>query len=101
MQVPSKGWRNKGGTGERSCECGSWANHWLKFSGKPWPTLCSVANCISMATLGAHVTNAAFDQREYIVPMCAGCNSRFDDFELAGTTIVPANKAETCEKACK
>lgn len=30
----STGWKNKVGTAERACKCGSWKNHWIKFSGK-------------------------------------------------------------------
>ena len=36
------GWKNKVGTADRACKCGSWKNHWIKFSDKAWPAKCSV-----------------------------------------------------------
>lgn len=30
MSVPCDGWKNKNGTSERSCKCGSWKTHWEK-----------------------------------------------------------------------
>ena len=51
MDITATGWKNKGGTGVRSCKCGSWEQHWLNYSGKSWPTQCSVFGCSNQATL--------------------------------------------------
>lgn len=94
-----KNWKNKNGTGIRSCSCGTWKQHWINFSGKSWPELCSVSGCTNKPTLGAHVINAEVSG-EKIVPMCALCNSITSYFDLKdGVKLVNANKSETCEKS--
>ena len=91
-------WKNKSGTGERSCSCGSWKQHWLNFSGESWPPRCSVVGCSNTPTLGAHVFNTDVDG-EKIVPMCDSCNKKTVPFDLKdGVILVNANKSETCKK---
>ena len=98
MKLPANGWKNKNGTGNRSCRCGSWKNHWLNFSGTAWPNECSVYKCHNSADLGAHICNSKVSG-ERIIPMCLSCNRRTDTFSLKeGVTLVSANKSETCEK---
>ncbi len=97
--APCTGWKNKVGTGNRSCICGSWKNHWIKFSGKAWPSKCSIANCSNSPTIGAHVYHSNVSG-EKIVPMCDSCNKLSGEFTLRnGTTLVPANQSETCGKS--
>ncbi len=96
--APCSGWKNKAGTGTRSCACGSWKNHWIKFSGKTWPAKCSVSGCSNEPTLGAHVYNSNVNG-EKIVPMCDSCNKLSGEFSLRdGTILVSANQSETCGK---
>jgi len=96
--ITATGWKNKGGTAERSCKCGTWKQHWLNFSGKSWPNACSVKGCSAVPTLGAHVHNPSVSG-ERIIPMCTTCNKKTDSFDVkADVTFVKANKAETCEK---
>lgn len=91
-------WKNKKGTGERFCSCGSWKNHWMNFSNEPWPNECSVFGCTNKPTLGAHVFRTD-NSKEMIVPMCAACNKKEDEFLLKNCAkCVSANKSETCEK---
>lgn len=98
MGYPADGWKNKKGTGERVCRCGSWTQHWRNFSGRPWPATCSVSGCYQRPTLGAHVINDAVSG-EFIVPMCDACNKKTWEFTLKGdTTLVSANRQETCER---
>ena len=98
MDVTAENWKNKAGTSGRSCSCGSWKQHWENFSGEKWPSHCSVLGCGNEATVGAHIYNADV-QGEQIVPMCDACNQRTDAFDLKDrTTLVSANKSETCEK---
>jgi hypothetical protein len=98
MGWPTIGWKNKNGTGIRDCKCGSWKNHWVKYSGKEWPDECSVADCVKEATLGAHVFNPDVSG-EKIVPMCDSCNKLSESFSLKlGFIPVSANTAVTCEK---
>lgn len=96
--ITCKNWKNKKGTGVRTCTCGTWKQHWINFSGKPWPVSCSVSGCTNKPTLGAHVINSEVSG-EKIVPMCASCNNITEYFDLkGGITLVSANKSETCEK---
>ena len=98
MGLTAIGWKNKKGTGTRSCACGSWKQHWLNFSNKNWPDKCSVSGCNNSATLGAHVFNSNVSG-EYIDPTCDSCNKLDSEFDLkGGITLVSANKAKTCEK---
>jgi len=98
MKLPVSGWKNKKGTGNKSCKCGSWKDHWINFSNKVWPDLCSVDGCKKKPTLGAHVINPDVTG-EKIVPMCDSCNKKVGIICLKpNIPIVLANIAETCEK---
>lgn len=95
--VTTIGWKNKKGTGNRSCNCGTWKNHWINKSGKSWPSTCSIASCNNTPTLGAHVINSSVSG-EKIVPACDSCNKLGGQFNLkAGVTLVSANKLQTCQ----
>ncbi len=98
MILPTDGWRNKGGTAGRSCNCGSWKQHWINFSSESWPLLCSVEGCVNKAVLGAHIYNTNSEVTgEYIAPTCDSCNKLTSIFSLKdGTTLVSANKQKTC-----
>ncbi len=96
MAITTTGWKNKCGTSDRSCKCGTWEQHWLNFAKMQWPTTCSIFGCNNRATLGAHIFNPAVTG-ERIVPMCAACNCIASVFSLKiGTIVVNANTAETC-----
>ena len=97
MGVTASGWKNKGGTSSRSCNCGTWRQHWINCSGKPWPDKCSISGCTNKATLGAHIINSGVSG-EKIVPACDSCNKLSGEFTLKdGVTLVSANKQETCQ----
>jgi len=104
--VPARnktGWQNKSGTGGRKCPCGSWENHWNKFSGKKFEEQnCANEKCSSKAEHGSHVYNTNFSgAKEWIVPFCAKCNLAEEGktFTLRDDTIiVNANVGETCGK---
>ena len=98
MSLPSDGWKNKKGTADRTCACGSWKQHWINFSGKEWPSKCSVQGCNNSATLGGHIFNSDSSLEEYIVPMCDSCNKRTEEFSLKSVTCVSANQSKTCGK---
>lgn len=96
MELPAENWKNKKGTAERSCSCGSWKQHWINNSNESWPTKCSVKGCTNDAELGAHVINLKVSG-EHIVPMCNSCNQLNSEFELKGKVrLVSANVANTC-----
>ncbi len=91
--------KNKGGTKDRECSCGSWKKHWENFSGQTWPEKCVVDGCNNEAAVGAHIIKADGSKDEFIVPMCEKCNSREGTFYIEKTNLcVPANKSKTCDK---
>ncbi len=98
MGVTTAGWLNAAGTADKTCSCGSWKDHWIKHSGKSWPSSCSVKGCTTKPTLGAHVSNSAVTGQK-IVPMCSSCNGREDTFDLkGGITLVDAKEKAGCGK---
>lgn len=100
MALPINGWKNKKGTSNRSCSCGSWKQHWVYGSGKSWPAKCCISGCSNSATLGAHIINSSSSVcGEYIVPACDSCNKLSSEFSLmGGITLVSANMQKTCEQ---
>jgi hypothetical protein len=92
--------RNISGTSQDSCECGSWQEHWKKFSGEPWRTFCCVRGCMKKAEVGAHVQkDDPTDKAWYIILVCMGHNAKASQLDVANDTIlVSANVAETCGK---
>lgn len=96
MSITATGWSNKSGTSDRSCNCGTWQQHWLNYSKKSWPDSCSVKECTDSPTLGAHIYNPDVTG-ERIAPMCSSCNGLSGTFSLKGGVNLPsANKSETC-----
>lgn len=96
MSITATGWKNKAGTANRNCSCGTWTQHWMNYANKEWPSSCSVEGCHNAATLGAHIINASVSG-EQIVPMCASCNGLGGAFNLkGGITLASANASETC-----
>ena len=89
--------KNLNGTSANKCNCGSWLEHWEKFSEKKRGT-CSKVGCAAKATVGAHVQkDGSTDEAWYIVPLCDGCNKGVKSFEVE-TTLVSANVSKTCGK---
>ena len=94
------GWKNKRGTSNReTCNCGSWKNHWLNYSGSSyWPTYCSVYGCYDHATDGGHVINDYYNG-EWIIPLCKTHNNPNNTATFTiknGTYIASANRGNTC-----
>ena len=100
MTLPTDGWKNKNGTSDRSCYCGTWKQHWINYSGEEWPSRCSVRGCLNSAEVGAHIYNTDISKKEYIAPMCRSCNRLVGEFSLKpNVTLVNANVSETCGKS--
>jgi hypothetical protein len=96
MGVTANNWKNKKGTSDRSCNCGTWKQHWINKSGKSWPNECSISGCYNLPTLGAHIIHSEVEG-EKIVPACDSCNKLGYEFNLkGGITLVSANKTTTC-----
>jgi len=90
---------NINGTTGLSCKCGSWLDHWKKFSGQEckW---CSQEKCTNAPDVGAHVQKATpTDNNWYIIPLCHTHNKATSELEIMESRVlVSANKAQTCEK---
>lgn len=98
--------KNKAGSSKTSCACGSWINHWEKYS-TYYHKKCSIVGCEEDATDGAHIYRtkapAAHETNgiTFIIPMCSTHNNPNNTEEMlveAETEFVWANKSETCEK---
>jgi len=96
--------RNQKGTAERSCGCGSWLDHWKRYTKSTGTPLCVVQNCNERATVGAHVELSRVDElkgQSYIAPMCASHNGQHGA-ELKSkpeVKLARGNVKETCGKA--
>ena len=97
--------KNENGTSKRPvCTCGSWLNHWEKFSQKK-QRKCSIENCNELTYSGAHVTrpnakNEKYKNHSYILPMCNSHNNLQGKIlsTKENCTFVWANIKETCDK---
>jgi len=92
--------KNINGTSDNTCKCGSWLNHWEKFSGQK-TGLCPEISCKNSASIGAHVQKAdSPDEKWYIIPLCPSHNAlRNQTISIMdSTTLVSANTSETCNK---
>lgn len=92
--------KNINGTADnQSCKCGSWLDHWKKYSGESLPTFCAETTCMNKPTVGAHVQKAGGDTW-YIVPFCATHNAmKGKELDvLDSTAFAAANVSTTCGK---
>jgi hypothetical protein len=93
--------RHINGISDNACKCGSWLDHWLKFSGQPLLSYCSEEKCLQNPEVGAHVQKGgSFNDSWYIIPLCKAHNGKKGgainvvDF----VKLVSANVKETCGK---
>jgi hypothetical protein len=91
-------YKNLNGTTQNKCGCGSWIDHWKKFS-RQTADECCVIGCTKAATVGGHVQrDSKHDKDWYIVPLCEVHNSkRGEDLNIMDSTVpVSANVNKTC-----
>ena len=91
---------NINGTSDNTCTCGSWLDHWKKYSGSSVQNYCSEKSCITKPDCGAHVQkDSTTDTKWYIIPLCGKHNAKATSLEVVDSTIfIPANVSETCGK---
>ena len=92
---------NVNGTSGANCKCGSWLDHWRKFSSQPLSKWCSERQCIGAPEVGAHVQkDSVTDRGWYIVPLCKAHNGeKGKSLEiLSCVELVSANVGQTCGK---
>ncbi|MBI3565361.1 MAG: hypothetical protein HY079_09215 [Elusimicrobia bacterium] len=94
--------RNVDGTGDHDCACGSWIEHWRKFSRQSVPAYCPVNGCMSTDVLGAHVKIEGSSRQEwFIYPLCREHNARADAaLDVSDSyLLVSANVGDTCGRS--
>lgn len=92
---------NVNGTSQNTCKCGSWLDHWKKFSGQSLPSYCAEKSCTKKPGVGAHVQkDSSTDRGWYIVPLCNDHNLQTgSSLNLVESAIlVSANVSQTCGK---
>ena len=92
--------KNINGTSDNNCNCGSWIEHWKKFSGQS-TDYCQANNCTNKSPVGAHVQKGggSTDQSWYIYPLCATHNKHSGELDVSDSyKLVSANVKETCGK---
>lgn len=91
--------RNINGRSYVNCKCGSWLNHWERFSGQK-TSFCIVTDCLETELVGAHVQrDTLYDKNSYVIPLCKMHNKSKSVLEISDIyVLVPANKKKTCEK---
>ncbi len=91
---------NINGTSDNSCRCGTWLEHWKKFTGRSLPATCPELTCAQKPEVGAHVQkDSSTDKSWYIVPLCKKHNAETGkSLNIADTPLASANVAATCGK---
>ena len=88
--------RNIKGTANNRCKCGSWINHWEKYS-QTKSTICAEIKCKNKIVLGAHIQKVNSESREwFIIPLCSAHNNSAETLCIKQTIFVPANITITC-----
>lgn len=92
--------KNINGTSDKACKCGSWLDHWKKFSKQSVPTYCPETNCTAKQLVGAHVQkDSSTDSSWYIVPLCDTHNKKATALTISDSVeLVSANVSATCGK---
>lgn len=93
--------KNINGTSENACKCGSWLDHWKKFSGQSVPNFCPEEKCTQKVEVGAHVQkDVPTDNSWYIYPLCKIHNGKHGESLSVSDVykLVSANIKETCGK---
>ena len=88
-------------TGDDTCACGSWLDHWKKFGDQPLPRYCTEAKCTQTPEVGAHIQkDGSPDNGWYIVPLCKAHNAEKGRLLKISDAVqlVPANVSITCGK---
>jgi hypothetical protein len=86
---------------QNACMCGSWLKHWVNFSHRSVPLLCSTMGCLEKAVIGAPVQiDDSTDQGWYIVPLCKTCHGKKGQALELGDSVplAPASVERTCGK---
>jgi hypothetical protein len=84
-----------------NCTCGSWLEHWNKFSDQAAQVHCPLLMCVDPAEVGAHVRKEGVaDNSTYILPLCKRHAAQAGEIIVVNDylPLVSANVTETCAK---
>ena len=84
-----------------NCACGTWLDHWKKFSGQSAPVLCPAFMCVDKIEVGVPVQKeGATGQSTYILPVCKRHSSQPGESTTVNDyfPLVSTNVSETCAK---
>jgi hypothetical protein len=83
---------------EGLCTCGSWMEHWKKYSGQTL-ACCVEVNCTGKDLVGSHVQKSSADSDWYILPLCKTHSEMQGEIEVSDNyRLVSADPMETCER---
>ncbi len=83
----------------RLCTCGSWIEHWKKYSGQT-VACCVEVSCTGKDLMGVHVQKASTEDGDwYIIPLCQAHSEIQGEIEVSDNyKLVSADTLETCER---
>ena len=82
-----------------TCACGSWLDHWKKYSGQGLPKYCMEGKCTHTPEVGALVqTDSPADNGRYVVPLCRTHNGEKGKLLKISDAaqLIPADVSITC-----
>lgn len=97
-------------TGELTCSCHDWKEHWLHFAEPNHPqirpsNICSAEGCFREFEVGGHVRKVSLygrsDPGVYIIPLCKICNhpSNAKPYVIRPSTrLAVADPSRTCNR---
>ena len=91
--------RNIDARGAKECSCGSWLEHWRKYSNQALPTLCAEEKCQQKPEVGALVRIDRHGEHEwFVVPLCRrhGEELQHPLNILDHVALVSADVSKTC-----
>lgn len=93
--------KNINATRVNSCSCGSWLEHWKRYSFQPLSIFCAVLDCVQEPEVGTLVQKEGTDDNGwYIVPLCSAHNDQYgmSAYLSEAVQLVSANVDRTCSR---
>ena len=84
-----------------TCSCGTWLDHYNKFSKQAAAVHCPLLMCVDKADVGGHVQKeSGADKTTYILPLCNRHASQPGEVIVVNDylPLVSADVSETCAK---
>lgn len=94
--------KNINATRVDNCSCGSWLEHWKRYSFQPLSIFCAVLDCVQKPEFGALVQKDDTDDNGwYTVPLCSAHNRQYgsSSYISENVQLVSINVARTCGRS--